>query len=783
MTVRLLLDYAGIIEPAQGQTVVTEIADYAPAYDGMARALHTQKNLQLIVRDHTCGAWFYVAQSKYGPEHIEIEEITFASQLAKRWAVTVPEWVSDAEIEASGLLDVDIRAAPGQSFENVLLERFCSPFVVHDRLPLNHIVGILTNYEPSRWLGDEQRPLVRTILRRRLDAWEKVARTDGERYLVRGLRRDPPQLLRTLANLKVLQGYPPEVGHRAMGDTFQQLRALELDLAALPVQESEVRKSSDQIRVYLNQVIREAPSKELAASLLEQVSGCLVAEYEAVEGLLRHDDVSVDADLLKAVRRAFAPIRDRLAVQLANMDLLVEPPPPPKPDSSWDVHDWLHWAVDDYLPYRFWLEEVGRQDNEVSEFASQYADWLYDNFGRLTGSYENLVYRVIPNCADQLRGDDPVLFIVIDNFNYKFFPHFREFMQDLAYFCETPVPCISMLPSDTEVSKKCLFVGQPTPFDQGSYQSAVEGAWSRFFTGRRVRYLAGPAELQEVTSPDYDLYFLNYLPIDRVLHGDERDEGIPHADQVRDRLRNLAKQIQDFAQRLQIERKLKVIICSDHGSTRIPAETPNIIDKAFYSERVEDKHHRYVMISDEELGDLPDNARFQCYYIERGRFNLPHNYLAARGYYRFLKTKETFYVHGGLTPEETIVPLAIFTHVVVAPRELTVRLLHDEFRYGVRAAIELEITNPNEYPCTDLEAAILTPKVSYERARLEELSALDTEILSIEARFARTTPDPETLDIRISYQFLDQSCAQQLALPIAIKSMMEITDLDELLEE
>ena len=783
MTVRLLFDYAGIIEPDQGQTLVTETAHYAPAYDRMARALHTQKNLGLIVRHRTCAAWFCVAQGKYGAEHIEIEEITYASQLAERWAVTVPEWVSDVEVENSRLLKVDIRAAPGQTFENVLLERFCSPFLVHERLPLNYVVDILTNYEPSRWLGEEQRPLVNTVLRRRLDAWEETARTDGERYLVRELGRDPAQLLRTLAHLKVLQGYPSEVGHRALPDTFQLLRPLELDLSALPVQESEVRTSSDQIRVYLTRAIREAPSRELVAALLEQVSGCLVAEYEAVEELLRHDDVSVDTDLLKCVRRAFAPIRDRLASRLDKLALLVEPPRPPAPDSSWDVDNWLHWALDDYLPYRFWLEEVGRQDEEVSEFSSQYSDWLYGNFAKLAGSYKNLVYRIIPNCADQIAADDPVLLVVIDNFNYKFFSDFRQFMRDLAYFCETPEPYLSMLPSATEVSKKCLSVGQPTPFIDSSYRSVVEGTWSTFFAPHSFRYLGTPAALQEIKSLDDEVYFLNYLPIDHVLHSDERDEGIPHAEQVRHRLRNLAKQIHHFAQRLQIERKLKVIVCSDHGSTRIPAEMPNIIDKTFYSTRVEDKHHRYVTISDEELADLPDNARFQCYYIERGRFNLPRNYLAARGYYRFLKTEETFYVHGGLTPEETIVPLATFTHVVVTPRELTVRLLHDEFRYGVKATIELEITNPNEYACTDLETAILTPKVSYETARLNELSALDTETLSMEARFARATPDPKSLDIRISYRFLDQPCAQQLALPITMKSMMEITDLDELLGE
>ena len=49
---------------------------------------------------------------------------------------------------------------------------------------------------------------------------------------------------------------------------------------------------------------------------------------------------------------------------------------------------------------------------------------------------------------------------------------------------------------------------------------------------------------------------------------------------------------------------------------------------------------------------------------------LETNYLVARRLYRFLPTDENAYIHGGLTPEETLIPSAVYQPVVVSPKPL-----------------------------------------------------------------------------------------------------------------
>ena len=269
--------------------------------------------------------------------------------------------------------------------------------------------------------------------------------------------------------------------------------------------------------------------------------------------------------------------------------------------------------------------------------------------------------------------------------------------------------------------------------------------------------------------------------IDKDLHQDEKEIGVSHAKAVLRRLGDLVEAVGSFARRIEAERDLVVMICSDHGSTRIPAKTPNFIDREFYADRVDDPHHRYVSISDEEMEALPDNVDYQCYRLRRKSLDLNKNYLVARGYYRFQKTEGTFYVHGGLTPEETIVPLAIFQPVVEKPKPLTVRLLQDKFRYGVKSSIHLELVNVNPYPCIHLQVRVLDENVDCEPAEMDELAPEDSLKVTIPARIWRQEGEMTRLHIWISYRCLGEQQRQVEEPSITMGSIMETGfDLEEL---
>jgi hypothetical protein len=767
---------------------VDSVADYVPAYDRLVSALHAGEDISLAVSDPTVGAWLGRVQERYGADRVDVRELTYCQRLSELWNIEVPSW-AESQIARAGLLEVTISAPPGREFEDFVLEVFFSPYVAQPRLPLELLDDLVRSYDPEQWSEAAERPLVGDILRRRLQQWAEQAEGGGEKLLVCLLQRSPEKLARNLALLKVLIDYPPEVGRRVMGEAFDPLANLDLDLTGIPVSESQIDSALDQICVHLEELMRSQEPSPALEAILTEASGQLELEFEAVHGLLRSGDITIDRDLVRRVRGLFRPIQGRPQVDqaLADLDLLISQPPPsqpdPDPDNPWSDDQWLAWAEKEYLPYRFWLEEIGQLTGDIVDYAHAYADWLYTRYPAMRLSSPRMVYQALPALKGRMTGDGPVLVLVIDNFNAKFFRDLTRYMRAEGFFAEDMHYYVSLLPSCTEVSKRSLIVGQPEPFAGTAYQRVVEQTWERALTGRRVRYLPHIGALREVKHREHDVYFLNYLPVDMTLHQDEEQVGISHAQAVRSYLRAVARDVRAFGGRIAAERDLVVILISDHGSTRIPADAPNLIDSKFYASRVIDKHHRYVRISDADLEQLPDNVQYQCYTFERKRFGLEENYLAAKRHYRFLPVTGSTYIHGGLTPEETLVPVAVFTPVTVSPKPVNVRLLDKKFYYGRRTEFRIELVNTNAYACEAVRLEVRNPSVNVPGKELDALAPMSEEVVTLEGRIRRSRGDVDTLRIRITYRFLEQPHEQDVEQRIEMKSMMERAfDLDELMQ-
>ncbi len=767
---------------------VAGVTDYVPAYNRLVRALHAGESITAAVSDANVGAWLRRLEERYTPERVQIKELTCRQRLSELWNIQVPDWVTDDQIVRARLLDVAISAQPGRDFQDFVLEIFFSPYVAQPRLPLGRLGDLLKSYDPRQWSEAMERPLISDTFRRRLQQWEDQAENPGEKLIIHWLQESPEGLTQRLAVLKVLVGYPPEVGHRVLGDQYDLLAQLDLDLSGIPVDESQMAPVLDQIRVHLEGLIRSNTAPEALETILTQASGHLEIEFDTVQRLLRSGKITIERDLVRRVRGLFAPIQRRphLDQALADLDLLTSQPHPPQPNpdpsNPWSDDQWLEWAEKHYLPYRFWLEEIGQLTGDIVEFANAYADWLYERYPAMRLNSPRMVHQALPALKGRMMDDAPVLVLVIDNFNSKFFHDFRRYMRAQGYYVENLAYYVSMLPSCTEVSKKCLFVAQPEPFKRTAYKKVVEKTWEQALNGRRVCYLPHIGALRAIKQREHDVYFMNYLPLDIAFHQDEEHVGISHAQAARNHLRAIARDVRAFGERIGAARDLVAIVISDHGSTRIPAEAPNLIDPAFFAKRVLDKHHRYARISDSELAQLPDNIQYQCYTFARNLFDLDANYLAAKAYYRFSPTTESTYIHGGLTPEETLVPVAVFTPLTASPKPLTVRLLGKEFYYARKSEIRLELVNTNAYACESARLEIQNPNVDAPGVELDTLPPMSQKIVSLPGRFRRSAGDIEALHIRIRYDFLEQPQVQDTEQAIEMKSMMtQAFDLDELL--
>jgi len=661
-----------LLENVSTDLIVDSVTSYAPAYDKIARTIHHGEKLSIGVSDPAAASWLAVLARKYGKQRVDYQQLSYRNLLAQSWQVDIPNWVSEDEIQEAQLLDIHITPLLGQDFESFLLSTFFSPFLSTRELQLHRIEEMIQSFHPDQWQESKTRSLLKRILEKKLQSWKEKASQVGEQIIIEWLEDSPSKFIQRLSEFRLLSKYPESIGEKVFGEDLNDLKSLALPLDSIPSNENVALPFIDHIRIHLETLSREVSISALE-DILTQVSGCLELEFDYVRGILRSGGVDVTPGIIQNVRNTFAPIKNRPLVEqaLGDLDLLINKPIPSEPDVKWSEDEWISWATEEYFPYRFLLEETGRYSEDLELFIDRYSEWLYSNYASMRLTSKRMVYQKLAELRSDLQSSSTALVVILDNFNAKFFSDLNSRMNDEGFFTEGPDFCFSLLPSCTEISKKSLLVGEAQPFTGSDYGKIVEETWGEAL-GRKVRYLPNIGALRSLDSKDADVYFLNYLPVDIVLHLDEREIGISHAQLVRNCLSSLAKDVHAFSQRIGAERDLKVIFISDHGSTRIPSEAPNPLDQDYFRQIADKKHHRFIEIDDNELVKLPENFRHQCFLFRKEDFGLEAHYLAAKRLYRFLPTSSDSYFHGGLSPEETITPVAVFSPVSIAAKAILV---------------------------------------------------------------------------------------------------------------
>jgi hypothetical protein len=167
---------------------------------------------------------------------------------------------------------------------------------------------------------------------------------------------------------------------------------------------------------------------------------------------------------------------------------------------------------------------------------------------------------------------------------------------------------------------------------------------------------------------------------------------------------------------------------------------------------------------------LPENYKYDCYLLKREILELETNYLVARRLYRFLPTDENAYIHGGLTPEETLIPSAVYRPVIVSPKQLAITITGGNKIYvGTKFDLLLEITNLNNYSCDECQIEIMDVNLETSKLKLGSLEKLVRLPVAIPSRCVRNAETGlRKLHIRLTYEFLGQPCINDIMVPIEI---------------
>lgn len=668
-------------------------------YPKMCLELHSawreKRSLKLVVQDPLVCDWTHRYAGLF--PGVAILDFDPLKELREHLGVSsLPADLTAPDVVDLNLLALPRPTEPPGDAKSYILRELVGPCWEAENIPegWDHFTGLVDWHLENTGTVLEHK-LIQKWVNERKDRWVGGCETEIQRAY-EWLFSEPVSRAKLLLCTQILKRYDSsarEEWTRRLAGCHDTLPSF-VPLSQIPPirrEQSLVTQLNQRAKVYWRRHISQATKIE---DVLRETSGELLGELEGIVAHLRGSPDKCTRPLLVELRHHFSDLESSEHL-FDTLETLVVPAQPMEPEENWDWNDWSLWATQEYLRYREWLQEHNQRDILVESYAAKYADWLYRNFPILKHSLSPLVYGCVERVLELAGQGFVVLWLIVDNLPWVYSFEFIDYLTQAGFLAENPVPRISMLPSETEISKRAL-IGGRLPRDLEPQADYNKLFWSRC-QGLPVRYASNEPSLDKLISKDANIYLYQYDALDAASHRFD-----VHRKQTRRAsLQWLAQQVSTSIQSLQTRFDRVVgVVDSDHGSTLLPngVHTLRLPPSA---SKDPGKHRRFAFVPS-HFG--VDEAEW--YFLGAAEFGLSQHCIAAKGHSCIVRRPQ-FSTHGGLTPEETIVPHIEFKMAEVpawTPTE--VRYEGNPLRSRRQELVALKVRNLNQTKLSEFRLVV-----------------------------------------------------------------------------
>lgn len=764
---------------------IKKISEYITAYELIQKAIYSKEYLELVVKNKYCLTCLEKMKSLYGEEYIEICAYSPKKELEELLKVDIPKYIEESDILKTDILNnyQEFQINTGMSFEDMIIYNYLTPFLATNRFPFKNLFNVVNGINFKDFNKNLKINLVNKVYANKISQWKKNIVDESELNVLNKFISKPEEVYTDLSKFILLLKYPEEISIKIIGDISKDYMKINLKSNPFINDDVDILEIKDNIRIFLNSLKKDNLDSRYIWNIIKMTSGVLSEELNFIVEVFKDNISVIDMDMIIYVKNKFYTVTSVNYEYDEILENIIPPQKPKQPDGNYTVDKWLEWAKHEYLNYRFWMEENNTIDDLVDEYSNSFGTWMYSNYNYLITERTHMIFNAINNINQDLKRDELSILLVIDNFNYKYVPLIKDLFKIEGFSNTLDKPLLSMLPSETSISKACLFRGDAYDFENSKSYDKLCNEWQSLLN-RNVRYISGIGELRKEQVRTSDIYIVNYIEIDSILHRNQNAFAQSIRSKVKEELKALVQVICSFIKRIGYENNVKIYLCSDHGCTKIIKNKENYINKSYYKGTCEDASHRFVTVPDENMDKLSSNIDDFCYVLDRNNYGFKNNYLIAKNYYRFLETNENFYVHGGITPEETIVPFLKFERVNINVKYPLISIKQKEFRSSVKTNITFEISNANEYEIKQININILNNNIkgSQKNVYIERLDKLSTiNIDFVDLRITKNNKIEDKIIVKVNFILLDEKYEKEYEIPIVVKSMIENKmDLDDL---
>lgn len=547
--------------------MVNKIEDYVDAYRSILEAIYNQQSLIVVVRNRFSINCFRKMQERYN-ERILIKVNSPREQFYNMIGIRVPDYITEEEIVKDRLIDKakGMLFNRGMSFEDNILSHYLGGYFTNPCFPFPKLVDFLKKLDLNPLKARDGGIILNKIYKKRIKLWQENSRNESERNIINTFLDNHEALLTKVSKYLILKKYPKNLIEDIVGNIAKDLDNLSLKDAPFIPKGMDTLDIQRNLRIYFNQNISGFNCDDIIHEI-EHLSGLFDEELQYVYNLLNQNQNVLDVSMLYKIRSKFKNGSELDPMFNEKLNNVIPPAEVANPENIDNIDDWVLWALNSYLPYRFWMEANNVYNEQIDKYSLLYGDWVFLNYDKLVFNESRMLYKTIANLSSYLRKDELSLIVIIDNFNYKYVQLCKDYFSIKGFSNTMDQPLISMIPTETSVSKTAFFSGQPFNTEDKSYESMCK-EWEVLLEGN-IEYLSDIGKLDSIHENSAKVYFLNYLSVDKILHESQRNSALPLSLRIQEELKAMMDKIINFAKRLGMENKIKVYFVSDHGSKNI----------------------------------------------------------------------------------------------------------------------------------------------------------------------------------------------------------------------
>ncbi len=773
--------HLGVLDSPQVTGTAIELVepgDYPDIRVKIREAVHNGEDFQVYIRHPACNTWFWDLADH--PAVVVVNDDP-REQLKRKLRVQAlpkdldanPEWILQLNL-------LSLPAPPARVGDAWLwiVDNKLGPVWLVQTPSFGHL-GDLVNWYST--LTEQSSKVLRKKKSEIIERWKSRAqgrvRLAYEHFFVK-----PNQASLFLACWQNLNSYYNQTLLRWLdeeGCYNPNLEWIASELPPLLLPQSIFEKLSAKAEAYWNGKFGQ---KHVALKeVLAKMSGLLLGELRAVRNFAIETLPTFNIFELEELRVKFSHVDG--ASQLVDEIIAELPPPPPKqPSEGWDAIEWIDWARTEYIPYKKWLLDHNRINETAIHQSIMYEEWLYRNYPQFLQSFDLLIYGAFRDIQSLLGQGYIILWVLVDNLPLFWFQTLARALVENGFVLsekpKNPLYLFSMLPSETSVSRVSSLLGQlPNQIEDKDFEACFNEQWQNR-GANTVTISRSIDELCEQCAKRANLHLLIYTKLDARSHCPDHEVD-DRESEIAFQLDSLAKRLSEVLQNLSEIQKTKLVISTDHGSTKMLPNAGSLdLPASAKLDDVFEQHRRFIRV-----GSFDALNSYEWFFLEANKFSLNDNYAVAKGD-RYIGGRPTGYTHGGLSPEETLVALSVW-ELAQIPQDVNLVLSHTSpaILRGRPQTISITVRNPFSYPIRNV--VVVFPKFGVHFGAEAIPSRAETALGPSEIQLPARSPVHEGIayvDMSVSYEVAGSTRHQVEKLPVHIRELFrtELNDFDKM---